>query len=83
MASILKNSGSNINPSDPHEAELARAEAAFDNMRKGQAAVFEEKTELPVLIEKAKKENPIPLFGYYGDQFYASKPSAELVKQTE
>lgn len=73
-----------LSQSEAAEAEIRRAEAAFEQMSKSQAAAFDQSDKLPELvIDKNVQKNPLPLYGFYGEQFFAARPSAELLAKEQ
>lgn len=72
-----------LSQSEAAEAEIRRAEAAFEQMSKSQAAAFDQSDKLPELAVSADhaQQRPLPLYGFYGDQFFSARPSAELLEK--
>ena len=62
----------------PEEAALE----AFEKMSAEELAGFEPEGEIP-RVTGQKTKLPIPLYGYYGDAFFNSKVSAELMEKEQ
>lgn len=65
---------------DPEKTRIKSVERAFEKVSKEQSAVFHQDEQLPVLETKANRK-PIELYGYYGQQFFAARPSKELLEK--
>lgn len=67
------------------EEEIRRAEKAFAAINDTQVASFDHTDELvlPTLspAETAADRFPIPLYGFYKNQFFSARPSAELLEK--